>query len=309
MADQDYSRASCLAVKRTRQIPTNRVPAACATSGGDRRRFWSRPVGEPWTEAAEGRRSNLSHGARQIPPESGAMPFEETGKLHSLHPACGHLLPSAEKESRRGKPLPRSNAQIISEFMIFCRCGKGFWLPTGSSARILPFCSCHTSESLSFGRRKQDKVAPRAPHCNGSHSPAAGSAYFRPIRVCRVGGGGWQADWLELRICASKLKPRVSGGGKELPSRGQTCWEVTVSMQTISASAAGCQSWEKTVRRASVSSAGDSERFLTDRRQPEGGILARLCAAIRFHVPVGYEDETGFHYGTQCRKETASDRG
>ena len=26
-------------------------------------------------------------------------------------------------------------------------------------------------------------------------------------------------------------------------------------------------------------------------------IMAKLCGAIEFRVPTGYEDETGFHYG------------
>ena len=29
------------------------------------------------------------------------------------------------------------------------------------------------------------------------------------------------------------------------------------------------------------------------------GIIARLCAAIVGRVPVGYEDEAGFHFGTE----------
>ena len=35
------------------------------------------------------------------------------------------------------------------------------------------------------------------------------------------------------------------------------------------------------------------------------GILARLRAAVKFEVPVGYQDETGFHYGRKpARKNT-----
>jgi hypothetical protein len=31
--------------------------------------------------------------------------------------------------------------------------------------------------------------------------------------------------------------------------------------------------------------------------EPRNGIITRLLAAIRSHVPLGYEDETGFHVG------------
>jgi len=32
------------------------------------------------------------------------------------------------------------------------------------------------------------------------------------------------------------------------------------------------------------------------------GIIKRLRAAVNFAVPVGYEDETGFHYGTKSAR-------
>ena len=33
----------------------------------------------------------------------------------------------------------------------------------------------------------------------------------------------------------------------------------------------------------------------------DAGIIARLCAFIIGRVPVGYEDETGFHFGVRFK--------
>ncbi len=33
------------------------------------------------------------------------------------------------------------------------------------------------------------------------------------------------------------------------------------------------------------------------------GILAKLRAAMKTHIPLGYQDETGFHYGVQRSHE------
>jgi hypothetical protein len=33
------------------------------------------------------------------------------------------------------------------------------------------------------------------------------------------------------------------------------------------------------------------------------GIVAKLRAAMKTHIPLGYQDETGFHYGVQRSHE------
>jgi hypothetical protein len=33
------------------------------------------------------------------------------------------------------------------------------------------------------------------------------------------------------------------------------------------------------------------------------GVLARLRAAVNNHIPLGYQDETGFHFGVQSPRE------
>lgn len=35
------------------------------------------------------------------------------------------------------------------------------------------------------------------------------------------------------------------------------------------------------------------------------GIIARLKNAVKAHVPVGYQDETGFHYGVKPTEKEA----
>jgi hypothetical protein len=35
------------------------------------------------------------------------------------------------------------------------------------------------------------------------------------------------------------------------------------------------------------------------------GIVAKLLKAIRMEIPIGYEDETGFHTGVKPAKETS----
>ena len=55
-------------------------------------------------------------------------------------------------------------------------------------------------------------------------------------------------------------------------------------------------------------SSSSSRNFLTETRAYAflGRIAAKLRDSIRVHVPSGYEDESGFHFGTKAAEESNS---
>ena len=58
------------------------------------------------------------------------------------------------------------------------------------------------------------------------------------------------------------------------------------------------QSSDRNVQRdESLSCGGDPGHVESGEIGYRDGIIAMLLAAIRSHVPLGYEDETGFHVG------------
>lgn len=80
-------------------------------------------------------------------------------------------------------------------------------------------------------------------------------------------------------------------GSKEPPSRGQTLWGVTVIMNIFhERRTAGGTTTALPCERNAIEIEWRGVRFLVR-------IITKVCAAITSRMPVGYEDEPGFHYG------------
>ena len=63
---------------------------------------------------------------------------------------------------------------------------------------------------------------------------------------------------------------------------------------------AGSQLAERHVEQTMPSSSANTLRFAWHEVRFPVRIIAKLRAAIEARVPVGYEDETGFHYGADA---------
>jgi hypothetical protein len=98
-------------------------------------------------------------------------------------------------------------------------------------------------------------------------------------------------DFIAHRLALSNHTRGFSGGGKEYPSRSQTWRRVTVIMNIIHE--------RRTARGTTTARPFESNAIELEKRG--AGFLVRLitkvCETITSRMPVGYEDEAGFHFG------------